>query len=179
MNNIQRPLLTNTFLNFFQKLNLSDATYLEIGSGNSTIYFSKIFKNIISFEDDLTWFCKLEKLNISNLELEFFDTNSVFDMCVPCTGRLNRLHKHLQKSNLFIMIDNNPIRVPRLRFVEFIDKHKKDDAIVILDNGEKNFDALTFLKSKYYCFDFPGTRYDNTFSVTSVFFNDKNSERIL
>jgi hypothetical protein len=59
MTNIERPLLTNTFLNFFNKLDLSNSTYLEIGSGNSTIYFSKIFKNVISFEDDLTWFHKL------------------------------------------------------------------------------------------------------------------------
>tara|TARA_Y100000114_G_scaffold156043_1_gene181818 strand:- start:661 stop:1200 length:540 start_codon:yes stop_codon:yes gene_type:complete len=179
MSNIERPLLTNTFLNFFNKLDLSNSTYLEIGSGNSTIYFSKIFKNIISFEDDLTWFHKLNKLNIPNLKLEFFDTNSVFNTCVPCIGRVNPLTIHLSKPNLFIMIDNNPIRISRLKFAEFIDKHKKEDSIIILDNGEKNYDAMAFLKSKYYCLDFPGTRYDNTFSVTSVFFNNKNYERII
>jgi hypothetical protein len=178
MNEI-KPLLTNTFLKFFTKLDLANETYLEIGSGNSTIFFSKIFKNVISFEDDLTWFNHLEKLNIPNLKLEFFDAGSVLDTCVPCTGKINSLATHLLKPNLFIMIDNNPIRVSRLKFAEFIDKHKRDDAVIILDNGERNFDALNFLKSKYYSLDFPGVRYDNSFSVTSVFFNEKNYERLI
>ena len=178
-----KPMLTNTFLDFFNRLELqgqlSNSTYLEIGSGDSTIYFSKIFKDIISFEDDLTWFNKLNKLNIPNLKLEFFDTNSVFNTSLPYMGKTNPLATHLSKPDLFIMIDNNPIRISRLKFAEFIDNHKREDSIIILDNGEKNYDAMTFLKSKYFCLDFPGTRYDNTFSITSVFFNNKNYLRIM
>ena len=43
-----------------------------------------------------------------------------------------------------------------------------------LDNGEKNLDAYWFLKSRYYCLDFPGKRYDNTYSLTTMFFNESN-----
>jgi len=37
------PLLTTTFLKFFLNLNLKDKTYLEIGAGNSTIFFFQSF----------------------------------------------------------------------------------------------------------------------------------------
>ena len=152
------PLLPDTFLKFFLSLNLNDKTYLEIGSGNSTVFFSKHFKNIISFEDSMVWFDKLDVLKIPNVNLQFFKSEVVFEDCVHCTD--------------FIMIDNNPISTTRTKFAKFIDEHKTPESIIILDNGEKHMEAMTFLKSKYYCLDFPGERYDGSFSVTSIFFTN-------
>ena len=40
------PLLTEPFLKHLKKLKTKDKNYLEIGSGNSTIYFSKCFKTV-------------------------------------------------------------------------------------------------------------------------------------
>ena len=64
---IKKPLLTDTFLKFFLNLNLKNKTYLEIGSGNSTVFFSKQFKQIISFEDSMVWYDKLDALKIPNV----------------------------------------------------------------------------------------------------------------
>lgn len=172
------PLLPDTFLKFFLSLNLKDKTYLEIGSGNSTVFFSKHFKNIISFEDSMVWFDKLDVLKIPNVNLQFFKSEVVFEDCVHCTGVKNKLRHYLKTAD-FIMIDNNPIRTTRTKFAKFIDEHKTPESIIILDNGEKHMEAMTFLKSKYYCLDFPGERYDGSFSVTSIFFTNHNYNRVI
>ena len=174
----KKPLLTDTFLKFFLNLNLKNKTYLEIGSGNSTVFFSKHFKQIISFEDSMVWYDKLDVLKIPNVNLQFFTMDLVFDDCTECTGVKNKLKHYLQTAN-FIMIDNNPIRTSRTKFAKFVDQHKKPESIIILDNGEQHLEAMTFLKSKYYCIDFPGKRYDDSFSVTSMFFTNDNYKELL
>ena len=159
-----KPLLTNNFLDYFLKLNLKDKTFLEIGAGDSTIFFSKIFKKMASFEDDETIFNNLKKLNMSNVRMFLFNDTNIENLLVPC----------LYESSLIILIDNNPNKTTRIKVAKLVHKHIKKDAIIILDNGEKNLDAYWFLKSRYYCLDFPGKRYDNTYSLTTMFFNESN-----
>ena len=90
----------------------------------------------------------------------------------------NKLKHYLQTAD-FIMIDNNPIRTSRTKFAKFVDEHKTPESIIILDNGEQHLETMTFLKSKYYCIDFPGKRYDDSFSVTSMFFTNDNYKELL
>ena len=49
-NNLPIPWLTHPFIEYISKLNLRNLSMVEFGSGNSTIFFSKIVKNIESFE---------------------------------------------------------------------------------------------------------------------------------
>jgi hypothetical protein len=167
------PLLTNTFLKFFLNLDLKDKTYLEIGAGDSTIFFSKYFKQVISFEDSHVWYDKIDMLKIPNVDLHFFRFNTVFG-----EETKNKLRYYLKEAD-YIMIDNDPSRTTRTAFAHFIDKYKVPNSIIILDNGEKNIEALTFLKNNYYCLDFPGKRYDESFSVTSIFFTNHNSDKVI
>jgi hypothetical protein len=167
------PLLTNTFLKFFLNLDLKDKTYLEIGAGDSTIFFSKYFKQVISFEDSHVWYDKIDMLKIPNVDLHFFRFNTVFG-----EETKNKLRYYLKEAD-YIMIDNDPSRTTRTAFAHFIDKHKTPNSIIILDNGEKNIEALTFLKNNYYCLDFPGKRNDESFSVTSIFFTNHNSDKVI
>ena len=53
------PLLTNSFIHWFETINWSDFTLLELGSGNSTLYFSRHFKFVSSFENNEDWYQKL------------------------------------------------------------------------------------------------------------------------
>ena len=119
-----------------------------------------------------------EKPILPNVNLQFFKSEVVFEDCVPCTGVKNKLRHYLKTAD-FIMIDNNPISTTRTKFAKFIDEHKTPESIIILDNGEKHMEAMTFLKSKYYCLDFPGKRYDGSFSVTSIFFTNHNYNRVI
>ncbi len=60
------PLLTNTFLNWFETQSWSNCNLLELGSGSSTLYFSSFFKSITSYETNQEWYSKiLKKVNQS------------------------------------------------------------------------------------------------------------------
>ena len=159
-----KPLLTNNFLDYFLKLELKDKTLLEIGAGDSTVFFSKVFKKIISFEDNKTILDNLNKLKIPNVHMFLFNDENIEDLIIP----------YLYEHNLVILIDNNSNKTSRMKIARFVDKHIKKSTIIILDNGETNLDAYLFLKSKYFCLDFPGKRYDNTNSLTTMFFNESN-----
>lgn len=44
------PLLTNSFLGWFETQNWDNKVLLELGSGSSTLYFAKHFRKVISWE---------------------------------------------------------------------------------------------------------------------------------
>ena len=46
------PLLTTSFLNWIEKQDTKNLNFLEFGAGNSSIYFSNLFKYVISYEDN-------------------------------------------------------------------------------------------------------------------------------
>ena len=162
------PLLTEPFLKHLKKLKTKDKNYLEIGSGNSTIYFSKYFKAVSSLEHDKEWFKKIQDQGIKNINISMFTKDNIGDL----------LHLELSKKPDFIMIDNHPNVVSRFDIANFVHYNKKNDCIIFLDNGSWNLEAFNFLKQHYYCLDFFGKRYDGNLSVTSIFFTDTNSESI-
>ena len=100
------PLLTNPFIDWVTSWDLSKLTYLEIGSGGSTIYFQKYFKNITSIEPNITFYndlkSKLNKnvdyKNIGKLNLEEGDFNieDYYDFCLID----DNLHRYSLTSNL-------------------------------------------------------------------------------
>ena len=71
------PLLTETFLNYLKKLNIKNKKYLEIGSGDSTIYFSRYFKSVSSLEHDEEWFNKIKKQNITHKIVAIFKNEKI------------------------------------------------------------------------------------------------------
>jgi|TARA_A100001391_G_scaffold87801_1_gene58177 hypothetical protein len=162
------PLLTLPFLKYFNNLKNINKTYLEIGSGKSTIYFSHKFKKVISFENNIEYFNKINKIKPSNVDLILFNKDNIDDL----------LKKELNKKPDYIMVDNDPKYIKRVDIVKLVHTNKKNDCIVILDNGTWNKEAYSFLKENYYCMDFPGlnTKLQNT--VTSIFFTETNSKYI-
>ena len=163
-----KPLLTKPFLKFFKKLKTKNKTYLEIGSGNSTLYFSKHFKRVISLEDDRTWFDKINNNKPENVELHLFSKNNIN----------NLLKTKLAEKPDYIMIDNNPHYISRLEIANLVHFNKQNNCIIILDNGPWNLPAFSFLRDNYFNLDFVGKRYDDEISTTSIFFNEKNSKHL-
>ena len=64
------PLLTNTFLHWFETQSWRDKTLLELGAGNSTLYFAEHFSSVRSYETDSYWFAKLLEQIPRNVQLE-------------------------------------------------------------------------------------------------------------
>ena len=71
------PLLTNTFINWFETQSWSDYKLLELGSGNSTLYFLNFFKSITSYETNQEWYSKI--LNKVNQSVKLKKVNSILE----------------------------------------------------------------------------------------------------
>ena len=175
MYTINKPKLASTFLDWIKKNNFTDKTIVEIGSGHSSIFFTEHFNFVYSFEDDEAWFKTVEEIinekNITNIKLSKFDIESI---------KKDDFIKLISTADVFL-IDNNPNRIPRSIFAQIINKYKKEDSIIVLDNGTWNMDAYGFLREYFYCIDFPDER-DGKNTETSVFFKKmerKNKQNLI
>ena len=114
MKNNSTPLLTYNFLNYFEKYNLKNKICVEIGSGDSTIYWSNYFKKIISYENDLNFFndVKEKTKNISNIEVLKYEKNIFND---------DNFKKNINEADV-IIIDNDANYINRKHFCFFAKK---------------------------------------------------------
>ena len=68
------PLLTRSFLDWFETQQWDSKSLLELGAGGSTLYFSKFFKSVTSYETDQIWYEKLLLNKPNNVDLVKVDT---------------------------------------------------------------------------------------------------------
>ena len=168
MKNESIPLLTYDFLNYFKKYDLKGKICVEIGSGDSTVYWSNYFKKIISYENDLNFFndVKEKTKNMSNVEILKFEKNIFDDV---------NFKKNIYEADV-IIIDNIPNYISRKDFCFFSKENKKKESIIVLDNGTWNIDAYQYMFENFFCLDFPGKNKFNEITVTSIFFKEKTKE---
>lgn len=159
------PTLTLSFLDFFKKTNFKDKICVEIGSGDSTIYWSEYFKKIISYENNLNYLNELKKRtkNILNIDVLEFKKNIFSNIYFK---------KNIHDADV-IIIDNDPDFISRKDFCIFAKENKKEKSLIILDNGNWNIDAYDYLIKNFFCFDFPGLNKTNELTVTSLFFEER------
>lgn len=63
------PLLTSSFLSWFETQNWNSLNLLELGAGGSTLYFAKFFESVTSVETNKKWFDELLLKIPSNVNL--------------------------------------------------------------------------------------------------------------
>ena len=114
------PNLTNSFVSFFINSfrDLKDKTLLEIGSGESTVYWSNYFGQVCSYEDDPQWASAINEPD--NVDLDLYNPSTIFD---------DDFFKHRVETSDFIIIDNNPKVLPRERIEQLLDD--KESALEI------------------------------------------------
>ena len=72
-----KPLMHEYEYKFIEKYLTDNDILLEWGSGNSTLYFSEIVKEIITIEHDIDWSKKIEKM------IELFNINNITQYTIP------------------------------------------------------------------------------------------------
>lgn len=65
------PWVTYSFIDFIQNRLHSQLAVFEYGSGNSTLFYAKKVKRVVSVEHDESWYRKLANEKIENAELIF------------------------------------------------------------------------------------------------------------
>ncbi len=80
------PLLTWPLLDFLDSLELSQHSLLELGAGNSTLWFQRRFGAVRAFETDRGWHAALSKLIEPNVELQLVEAEALERAAVDYRG---------------------------------------------------------------------------------------------
>lgn len=157
--NEPQPTLTFPCIDWLESCDFTGWNLIEIGSGNSTLYFSKRFKQVYSFETDRTWYMKMRGSMPNNVCYKMFDKNN------PDTIKMDHL------SNTLVLIDCNSNRFTVSDYLL-----QKQYNLYLLDNAESypNTVELFYLKG-YIEIPFFGPKHLGVYeSCTSLFVKDLN-----
>jgi hypothetical protein len=163
-NSLPFPLLTYPFMDFFESHDISDFLLIEFGSGNSTLYFEKKFKKVISFETNTDWHQKI-KLELKNTEYHLIE---------PLDLEEGNYEINLKNEKIFALID---AACNRYKITKNLLKKVKPNYI-ILDNAEWYRNTANLIVSEGY-FEVPFWGYKNTEhweSCTTFFIRLKDIE---
>jgi len=158
------PLLTFSFLDFFLKQKLDDKILVEIGSGESTLFWPKIFKEVITYENDIQYYARYKNKLVNNNKIFLFNNTIFVD---------ESFKEHIKKAD-YVIIDNDPSFIDRHFFCKYVVQNKKDSCCIILDNGPWNLKAYQYLNERFFCKDFPGKNRENEMTVTSLYETKRN-----
>lgn len=160
------PWCTYPFIKFIEPRLKKDFTVFEYGSGNSTIWYAKKVKQIISVENDDAWFKVVSKILPANAKLIYIKSDIDGEYC-------RSVIKQNSKFNI-IIIDGRD----RINSIKFSVNQLTDDGIIVFDNSqiEKYKEGLNLLNSmNFKKIDFIGplpiVSHNNQ---TSIFYRNNN-----
>ena len=154
------PLLTYDFIEYMSQKKLDDKILVEIGSGDSTLYWETKFKKVISYENNHFFYEKILKTKSKeSTEIKLFDQTIFYS---------NNFLNDVRKAD-YIIIDNRPDFISRYDFSVFCKKNMKLGSSIVLDNGTWNLEAYSYLVNQFFVKDFPGKNKNSELTVTSIF----------
>ena len=158
------PLLTNSFLNWFETQDWSDKKLLELGSGSSSLYFSKFFSSLTSLETNQDWYSKMLREMPENVSLK--KTDSI----------LGSIEGENIDDYDVVLIDPAENRAKIARFLA----NNKFNGIIFFDNSEWYRKSIKILVSHgYYEVPFFGVKpVEDWVSCTSVLIRNTDMARI-
>ena len=115
------PKLTLSSIDFLESYDFSQYSIIEFGSGQSTIYFSKNFLNVVSFENNKDFFDKLKNKLNKNVDYRFILSDDLLEnnykvnindktiVLVDCSENRNIVIHNIFKDNKpnIIILDNS------------------------------------------------------------------------
>tara|TARA_B100001250_G_scaffold380892_1_gene372718 strand:- start:1051 stop:2058 length:1008 start_codon:yes stop_codon:yes gene_type:complete len=125
------PLLTNSFINWFETQTWEDLNFLELGSGSSTLYFSDFFKSITSYETNEKWFHRVFSRIPNSVKL------------IKCKSILSALSEDNIHSYDVILIDSGESRVDITKYIV----ENNFNGLIIFDNAEWYRKSINMLNS--------------------------------
>lgn len=160
------PWVTYSFIDFISKRIKNSHTIFEFGSGNSTLYYAKRAKKVVSVEHDKAWFEKISTSSPSNAEMIFCELES--------NGDYSRMPSSLPGKFDIIIVDGRD----RVNCCYNSLSALSNGGVVVLDDSERekyNAARVFFEKEGFKEISFsgisPGLFYKK---ATSVFYKQDN-----
>lgn len=159
------PWLTYSLLDFLSGRIHENMTLFEYGSGNSTIYFSKLVKEIDAVEDNKEWLEKVAAKVPENVNLIY--------QSLEGTAYENTILNQ-EKSYDLVIVDGRK----RVKCLKTAVEKIKNDGVLLLDDAEreKYAEAFVFMKEKGFKYiPFSGIAIGAIHAKnTTVFYKDDN-----
>lgn len=151
------PWFTYPAFEFIHQFDLSQKTIFEWGSGNSSVYFAKKCKQIISIEHDEAWFNKQQNKLLPNQQLFHLKDNNYYEAIIS--------HNQL----FDIVIVDGILRDDCLKIAM---NKINEGGMLILDNADRHPDSCkNYRDNGYTQIDFHGLGPVNEYAwTTSIFF---------
>ena len=165
-NNSPIPWITYPAISFLSERLNQDLLIFEYGSGNSTLYYSKIVKKVIAVEHNKEWYEKIKSKLSENSEIIFvnLDYGGVYCQTIKSTN---------QKFDI-IIIDAED----RVNCIKNCLNNINENGIIILDDSEREeYSAgIEFLKqNKFKRLDFMGISAGFIHQkATTIFYRESN-----
>lgn len=156
------PWLTYPAIEYINQYNLNEMSIFEFGCGNSSLFWAKRAKKVISIENDINWFMYVKKYINCNHDIYLKkDKGSYVNM--------------LQELNLkydIIIVDGEW----RSACVEKAVDYLEEGGMIIIDNSDWYPDSNNFLRSRgFFQIDFNGFGpINNICWTTSIFIKANN-----
>ena len=165
-NNQPIPWVTYSFIDFIKDRLNKNLSVFEYGSGNSTLFYAKHVKRVVSVEHDEAWYKKIVNQKAPNAEM-------IFTKLEP-NGEYSQKAKLLSEKFDVIIVDGRD----RVNCCKHSINALTEDGVLVLDDSEREVyqEARTFLKAegfKELSFSgiSPGLFYNK---ATSVFYRRDN-----
>ncbi|HTM97632.1 MAG TPA: hypothetical protein VL088_02760 [Pedobacter sp.] len=160
------PWVTYSFIDFIKPRLTKDLTIFEYGSGNSTLFYAKNVRRVVSVEHDEAWFHKIVKEKAENAEMIFckLDTDGDYSKKAASLG---------EKFDIIIVDGRDRVNCCKYGVDALTEK-----GVIVLDDSEREsyHGARVFLlKQGFKELSFsgisPGLFYEK---ATSVFYKTDN-----
>ncbi|HDZ25553.1 MAG TPA: SAM-dependent methyltransferase [Candidatus Aminicenantes bacterium] len=150
------PWLTYPAIDYLNTLDLSECRIFEYGAGNSTLYWEKVAKSVVSIESNPKWFKKISRQLTSGEIYLQEDLEQYPD-------------EILERGTLDIVLIDGAVRPECVKQAV-----KKTKSLIILDNSQEFPESREFLRSQGFKeIVFTGfSPIVNFISITSFFIGD-------
>lgn len=160
------PWYTFAATEFLSSIDFSDCQVLEYGSGNSTLWWQRKVKKLVSVESDRAWFDKVSKQLVNKVNVEY----------IFCDDRNNYVNQSKIRESDIIVIDGSYRRKCSEAVTDAISGPEQAKAfLIVFDNSDwypKTIRSFGERNKSWFQVDFSGFGPINDYTwTTSLFIN--------
>ncbi len=164
--NKEIPWYTYPSIEYFNNIDFSKKIIFEFGSGNSSIYWGKKAKRVISIEDDKDWFDNIVKKKGANQEIVLKTETDEYEKSII---------DYDEKFDVIIIDGKRRVECSKI-IKDYLNISSEDGYMVVLDNSDWYKGVSEYLRNELDLIeiDFHGFGPINSYTWTTSIFISRN-----